>query len=102
MKTIDWGKTLKHLKLLREGNVSLKKYCCKALHLKEANCSGECDTCKYDMDNHISQQELAEVMKVDKSRLINLENGKCILRIEELLFYCEACNLPIEEILVFE
>lgn len=102
MKTIDWGKTLKHLQLLREGNISLKKYCCKKLHYDDANCSGDCDNCKYDMDNHISQQELADVMGIDKSRLINLENGKCIMRIEELLFYCEACNLPYNEILVIE
>lgn len=100
---IDWEKTAKNLRLLRESNSNLKKYVCymtKIVNSKNAQCSGDCENCKFDIDHHISQKELASVFNVSASSVINWENGKSKPPIEEIFFYAKICNLGLKDVLV--
>lgn len=101
-KYIDWEKTAKNLKLLRMDNMNLRRYVCRELKYDSANCSGECDTCKFDMDNRISQSELAEVFNVSESMIVNWENFKSRPSLEDLIFYSELCQIELYDVVVFE
>lgn len=98
---IDWTKTAQNLKLLRNDNINLRKYVCHALKYDEANCSGQCETCKFDMDASISQNELAEVFGVSAGVIANWETGRTLPSIEDLLFYAEICEIGFSEVVVF-
>ena len=62
---IDWENTAKNLKLLRRDNLNLRRYVCSALNYDKGECNGECATCKFDMDQSISQAELEVVVFSD-------------------------------------
>lgn len=103
-KVIDWSKTSKNLKLLRNDNLNLRRYVCRELNIrkKQFGCDGtDCDTCKFDMDNSISQSELAQVFHVAESRIANWENNKSKPAIEDLIFYSQICGIDLFEVIVF-
>lgn len=54
---IDWEKTGRALELLRGDNLNLRRYVCHELNCENGNCSGDCSTCTYDMDNRISRSD---------------------------------------------
>lgn len=99
-KSIDWEKTGKQLLLIREDNINLRKQVCKALKHDKGDCSGACDNCKFDMDNHISRKELAKVFCVSENVIFNWENGRTAVDYENLLFYEQLCGRPVNEIVV--
>lgn len=101
-KIIDWNKTAKNLKLLRNDNLNLRRYVCWELKFEDANCSGDCLHCKYDMDNRISQAELAQVFNVSENMIVNWENSKSRPSLEDLIFYSDICELNLYDIIVFE
>lgn len=101
IRYIDWDKTATNLKLLRNDNINLRRYVCAQLNLDKGNCGGNCETCKYDMDNSISQKELAAVFKVSDSMIINWENGKSRPALEYLIFYSEICKIGLYDVIVF-
>ena len=68
-KYIDWANTAKNLKLLRRDNINLRRYVCSQLNYDKGECSGECETCKFDMDESISQLELAKVFKIGRAHV---------------------------------
>jgi len=101
-KFVDWVRTGKNLKLLRADNIALRRYVCFVLRTKKGDCEGtNCDGCKFDMDNSISQSELAEVFNVSESMVANWENARSEPSIDDLLFYAEICGLKLDDILVF-
>lgn len=101
-KIVDWQKTAKNLKLLRNDNIELRRYVCFVLRTKRNDCEGKtCDTCRFDMDNCISQSELAEVFNVSESMVANWENARSQPSIEDLLFYAQICKLTLDDLLVF-
>lgn len=102
MRYIDWKKTGKNLELLRNDNKRLRRYVCSALRRDEGNCSGECETCKFDMDSSISRPELASVFHVSESVIFNWERGKTPVSLENMLFYCQIAEVDLKEIIVFE
>ena len=99
---IDWPKTAQNLKLLRNDNLNLRQYVCHALKFDEANCSGECEKCKFDMDSSISQIELAQVFGVSAGVIANWETGRTTPSFEELIFYSEICGLGLTQVVVFK
>ena len=102
-KFVDWGKTSKNLRLLRNDNLNLRRYVCFALRTKREECEGRnCETCRFDMDNSISQAELAQVFNVSESMVANWETGRSIPSVDDLLFYATICRLPLGDILVFQ
>lgn len=101
-KQIDWKKTGKNLQLLRNDNLTLRRNVCSTLRRDEGNCSGECETCRYDMDSSISRPELAAVFHVSESVIFNWETGKTPVSLEDMLFYCQIADVELNEILVFE
>lgn len=101
-KFVDWTRTGKNLKLLRADNIELRRYVCFVLKTKRQDCDGaNCENCKFDMDNSISQAELAEVFNVSESMVANWENARSEPSIDDLLFYAEICHLSLDDILVF-
>lgn len=103
-KVIDWDKTSKNLKLLRNDNLNLRRYVCRELNKrkKQFGCDGrDCNICKFDMDDSISQAELAQVFHVTESRIVNWENNKSKPAIEDLIFYSQICELDLFEVIVF-
>lgn len=101
LKYIDWDRTATNLKLLRNDNINLRRYVCSSLNLDKGECDGRCETCKYDMDNSISQKELARVFNVSDSMIINWENGKSRPALEYLIFYSEICRISLYDVIVF-
>ena len=102
-KFVDWSRTSKNLKLLRNDNLDLRRYVCFELKTKRSECEGKnCDTCRFDMDHSISQAELAEVFSVSESMVANWETGRSEPSIDDLLFYAKICNLTLDDILVFQ
>ena len=101
-KVIDWEKTAKNLKLLRNDNINLRKYVCRELNKKkEYGCVGmNCDVCKFKMDNSISQAELAQVFHVSEGRIVNWENNKSKPTIEDLIFYSQICGIDFFDVIV--
>lgn len=102
-KVIDWEKTSKNLKLLRCDNLNLRRYVCRELNVrKKFGCDGaDCVKCKFDMDNSISQAELAQVFHVTESRIVNWENNKSKPAIEDLIFYSQICGIDLFEVIIF-
>ncbi len=100
-KYIDWANTAKNLKLLRRDNINLRRYVCSRLNYDKGECSGECETCKFDMDESISQLELAKVFNVSESMIVNWENNKSRPQLDDLLFYSQICGLDLYDVVVF-
>lgn len=100
-KYIDWANTAKNLKLLRRDNINLRRYVCSQLNYDKGECSGECETCKFDMDESISQLELAKVFNVSESMIVNWENNKSRPQLDDLLFYSQICRLDLYDVIVF-
>lgn len=101
IKYIDWDKTAINLKLLRRDDIVLRRNVCRILRYDDANCSGICGECKFDMDHSISQAELAKVFKVPENRIVNWENGKSKPQLEYILYYCDLSEKGIDEVIVF-
>lgn len=105
-KSIDWVRTGKQLEYLRRHNINLiKKVCayCRSQEDAKTYCEGgeKCKTCTYDMDNHISRNELASaVAGWSDSQVANWEDARSIISIEDLYIYCQLCDLTLEDILV--
>ena len=100
-KYIDWANTAKNLKLLRRDNINLRRYVCSQLNYDKGECSGECETCRFDMDESISQLELAKVFNVSESMIVNWENNKSRPQLDDLLFYSKICGLDLYDVVVF-
>ncbi len=100
-KYIDWANTAKNLKLLRRDNINLRRYVCSRLNYDKSECSGECETCRFDMDESISQLELAKVFNVSESMIVNWENNKSRPQLDDLLFYSQICGLDLYDVVVF-
>ena len=100
-KYIDGANTAKNLKLLRRDNINLRRYVCSQLNYDKGECSGECETCKFDMDESISQLELAKVFNVSESMIVNWENNKSRPQLDDLLFYSQICGLDLYDVVVF-
>lgn len=100
-KQIDWIKTGRNLQLLRNDNLCLRKVSCRDRNYDKQNCDGDCDGCRFDMDNSISRKELAELFGVSENVIYSWEKGKTPIGIEELLLYCQITQLNILDILVF-
>lgn len=98
---IDWKKTGRNLQLLREDNIELRRSVCGALKHDKGDCGGNCRDCKYEMDNHISRKELADVFGVSESVIFNWENGRTVVDYENLLFYSQLAEISLNEIVVF-
>lgn len=47
---VDWPKTAKNLKLLRQDNLNLRRYVCIQLYYGKRDCVEDCANCKFDMD----------------------------------------------------
>ena len=101
-KYIDWNKTGRNLLLLRSDNLELRKNVCRELNYEKGECSGNCESCKFEMDSSISRAELAKVFNVTESVIFNWEKGKTPVAVDDLLFYCRLAHLTLEEILVFQ
>ena len=100
-KYIDWANTAKNLKLLRRDNINLRRYVCSQLNYDKGECSGECETCRFDMDESISQLELAKVFNVSESMIVNWENNNSRPQLDDLLFYSQICGLDLYDVVVF-
>ena len=100
-KFIDWKKTGKKLQMLREHNFELRRTVCSALKHDKGDCSGQCRQCDFEMDNHISRKELAEVFGVSDSVIFNWENGKTTVDYENLLFYAQLSKLSLDDFVIF-
>lgn len=98
---IDWKKTGRKLQILREHNIELRRQVCRALKYDDSNCSGNCNECELEMDNHISRKELADVFGVSESVIFNWENGRTAVDYENLLFYCQLAKVDLNTIIVF-
>ncbi|MDE6585062.1 MAG: helix-turn-helix domain-containing protein [Clostridia bacterium] len=100
-KFIDWRKTGKNLQLLRNDNGNLRREACRINNLHKSDCSGECESCKYDMDSNISRKELAVLFGVSDNVIYSWENGRTPIGLEDLLFYCQISKVKLEDIIVF-
>ena len=101
-KRIDWEKTGRNLQLLRNDSISLRRFVCRAIRYDEGDCSGECETCRFEMDNSISRTELAKVFAVSESVIFNWESGRTPVSLENVLFYCEIADADVKDVIVFE
>ena len=101
-KCIDWERTGIRLYNLRSDNLHLRRYVCWLLNVKKGNCSGECQTCEFDMDRSISRAELGAAMQVSDSVIYNWENGVTPPSLEDLLLYSEMARVDLSEIIVYE
>ncbi len=98
---IDWKKTGRILQLLREDNIELRRTVCNALKHDKGDCSGECHECRFEIDNHISRKELAEVFGVSESVIFNWENGRTAVALEDMLFYAQISKKELSDIIVY-
>lgn len=101
-KFIDWELTAQNLRLLRNDNINLRRYVCRTLNYDKAECDGDCENCKFDMDSSISQKELASVFCVNTGSVVNWENGKSRPSIEDLIFYSQISGVDLYEVLIFK
>ena len=99
---INWEKTGKRLRMLRTQNVNLRRYVCWSLKFDRGNCSGDCQSCEYEMDASISRSELAEIFTTSESVVFNWEAGKTSPDLEDLFLYANICGITLEDILVFD
>ena len=100
-KYIDWVKTAKNLKLLRQDNINLRRYVCGQLYYGKRDCAINCEVCTIDMDHSISQNELAQVFNVSESMVANWENNKSCPHIDDLIFYSQVCGIDLFDVIVF-
>lgn len=100
-KFIDWNKTGRNLQLLRVDNIELRRSVCNAIKHDQGDCSGECSSCRFDMDNQISRKELADVFGVSESVIFNWENGRTAVALEDMLFYAQISQKELADILVY-
>ena len=100
-QVIDWKKTGKRLKALRDHDVDLRRYTCWFLQRKKGECTGDCTACEYEMDQNISRAELAAVFLTSENVIANWESGKTPVPYEDLLFYCRLTGESIHDIVVF-
>jgi len=100
-KFIDWGKTGYNLEQLRLTNLALRKKSCRSRTFSAGNCEGNCDQCRYDMDNLISRSELAKIFGVSEHVIYSWERGRTPVGVEELLLYCDIAEVQLSDILVF-
>ena len=100
-KIIDWKKTGKRLRGLRNNDKRLRRYVCWFLKYDKGECSGICDECEYEMDASISRVELADVFCTSESVIFNWENGKTPPELEDLLMYSEITGRTLEDIIVY-
>lgn len=98
---IDWKKTGRNLQLLREDNIELRRCLCNALKHDKGDCSGECHECRFEMDNHISRKELADVFGVSESVIFNWENGRTAVALEDVLFYAQISKKELSDIIIY-
>lgn len=98
---IDWKKTGRNLQLLREDNIELRRCVCNALKHDIGDCSGECHECRFEMDNHISRKELADVFGVSESVIFNWENGRTAVALEDVLFYAQISKKELSDIIIY-
>ena len=98
---IDWKKTGKNLQLLREDNIDLRRCVCNALKHDKGDCTGACGECVFEMDNHISRNELAAVFGVTENIIFNWENGRTPVSIEDMLFYAQISKKKLSDIIVY-
>lgn len=100
-KYIDWAKTAKNLKLLRQDNINLRRFVCGELNRSKGNCDARCEQCKFDMDNSISQLEISKVFNVSESMIVNWENNKSRPQLDDLIFYSQICQIDLFDVIVF-
>lgn len=101
-KYVDWQKTAINLRLLRQDNLNLRRYVCRAIRVKNEECDGtSCDSCKFEMDPSISRAELATVFNVSESVVFNWENGKSLPTLDDLIFYAQICGLDLFDVVIF-
>ena len=108
---IDWDKTKDNLLDLRLNNINLRKYVCyynklnkDDINLREKyTCFNNylCDDCK-NIDLKISRQELAFSLGVSDDIIYNIETGKTIPDLEELILYSKISKVPLEDIIVIK
>lgn len=101
-KYIDWVRTGKKLRFLRTNNVNLRRYVCWFTRYDEGNCSGECESCDFEMDESISRLELAKAFTTTENVIFNWERGITSPELEDLLLYAEICGITLEDIIVFD
>ncbi len=101
-KLINWEKTGRNLKFLRQGNMDLRRYVCRVLKYDDNDCDGACESCNYKVDDSISQRELAEVFNVTDNVICNWESGKTVVGLEDLLYYCRIAKVDLFDLLVLE
>lgn len=100
---VDWQKTAVNLKLLRQDNINLRRYVCRAIRVRNEKCAGEnCAQCKFEMDSSISRAELASVFNVTESVVFNWENGKSLPTLDDLIFYAQICKLDLFDVVVLD
>ena len=98
---IDWIKTGINLQQLRQTNLNLRRYVCFFLRYNAGECGDKCETCQYNMDKSISRGELGAVFHVSESVIFNWENGRTLISLEDLLYYCQIAKVELEDIIVF-
>lgn len=101
-KFINWTKTAKNLKLLRQDNLNLRRYVCGQLYFGKRDCAESCEVCTFDMDHSISQSELAQVFNVSESMVANWENNKSLPHLDDLIFYSQVCGIDLYDVVVFD
>ena len=102
-KYINWKKTGKKLKALREHNLQLIRYACYVCHFDVANCDGNCETCNFDvsLDNRITRKELAKVFDTGESVIVNWENGDTPVPLDDLFLYCQISGKELKDIIAY-
>ena len=100
-RLIDWVKTGKKLRTLRERNLKLIRYACFVCHYEDGNCDGECENCDFDkdLDRSITREELAKVFDTTATVINNWESGNTPIPLEDLMFYAKICD---KEICIFK
>ncbi|MDE7379711.1 MAG: helix-turn-helix domain-containing protein [Clostridia bacterium] len=100
-KFIDWEKTAKNLKLLRQDNINLRRFVCGELNRDKGNCAGVCEACRFEMDHSISQLEISKVFNVSESMIVNWENNKSRPQLDDLIFYSQICGIDLYDVIIF-
>lgn len=90
------------MQLIREHNTELRRCVFRELKRENGDCSGDCDNCRLDMDNHISRKELSDVFGVSENVIFNWESGRTVVDYENLLFYAQLSKKELQEIVIFE
>lgn len=101
-RIVDWKATGRNLQFLRRNNQNLRRYVCWKLKSSDGNCTGDCMSCTIEMDNLISQKELADVFYVTENSVTNWEGGRSCPTITDLFRYADLCGIPLEQVIVFE